>query len=66
MTKLRKSPDAPVVVPKRTKPARPPKPCAEWLAFAAEYFPALKGQSAQAAGRGCSCRPRAGREKGSN
>lgn len=50
MTKLRKSPDAPVVVPKRAKPARPPKPCAEWLAFAAEYFPALKGQSAHAAG----------------
>lgn len=50
MTKLRKSPDAPAAVSKRTKPARPPKPCAEWLAFAAEYFPALKGQSAQAAG----------------
>lgn len=50
MAKLRKSPDAPAAVSKRTKPARPPKPCAEWLAFAAEYFPALKGQSAQAAG----------------
>lgn len=50
MAKLRKSPDAPAAVSKRTKPARPPKPCAEWLAFAAEYFPALKEQSAQAAG----------------
>lgn len=50
MAKLRKSLDAPAAVSKRTKPARPPKPCAEWLAFAAEYFPALKEQSAQAAG----------------
>ena len=50
MAKLRKSPDAPAAVSKRAKPARPPKPCAEWLAFAAEYIPALKGQSAQAAG----------------
>ena len=50
MAKLRKSPDAPAAVSKRAKPARPPKPCAEWLAFAAEYFPALTGQSAQAAG----------------
>ena len=50
MAKLRKSPDAPAAVGKRTKPARPPKPCAEWRAFAAEYFPALKEQSAQGAG----------------
>ena len=50
MAKLKKSPEAPAAPSKRVKPARPGKPCAEWLAFAAEYFPALKGQSAQAAG----------------
>ena len=66
MAKLRKSPDAPAVVSKRTKPARPPRPCAGWLAFAAEYSPALKGKAPMRRGSGCSCRPRAGREKDSN
>src|SRR5699024_5295454 len=50
MAKLRKSPEAAVPTPRRVKPARPGKPCAEWLAFAAEYFPALKDRNTQAAG----------------
>ena len=49
MAKLQKSPDAPVAAPRRAKPARPAKPCAEWLAFAAEYFPALKDRATLAA-----------------
>ena len=50
MAKLKKSPEAPAAAPRRAKLARPAKPCAEWLVFAAEYFPALKEQSAQGAG----------------
>ena len=50
MAKLRKSPEAAISTPRRVKPARPAKPCAEWLAFAAEYFPALKDRNTQAAG----------------
>ena len=49
MAKLQKSPDAPVAAPRRAKPARPAKPCAEWLAFAAEDFPALKDRATLAA-----------------
>lgn len=50
MAKLRKSPEAAVPASRRAKPLRPGKPCAEWLAFTAEYFPALKDQTTQAAG----------------
>lgn len=64
MAKLQKSPEAAAPPARRTKPARPARPCPEWLAFAAEYFPALKGQEAQSAGERLFLPPRGWQERG--